>query len=588
VSFRAGGEDWMGDASRIVLETHSGNEGAGHCGSLLIEADDDISFGDGAMISSVTFGRGNTGDVTLRAGGPLSFSGRNSDFYHTGLNLRFFGQYRERNLGGVFSYISPKSSGGSGGDTLLEAGDITFSDGCSIHSVTLGSGSGGNITLRAAGPLSLTGSGGPDIWRGVISSAAYTLGEDSVAGDAGNILVEAGKLTLEDGRVINSTSVVVNGGKSGEAGDVTILVSGEVRLSGTNPFSAPQKTEGSHISSNSGYGDSEGGRIIIRAETLILEEGGYISASTRGTAEGGNVEIRVRDSVRISGYPVTICTEADECMLRPSGIAAASYRSSADTGSGGKISLSAKELILTDSGAITTSTWGGGDAGDINLEVGRLESDNALISSESMSETHGGAAGTITVDADSVRFSDDSAVRTEAVSAGGGKITVTAENPVCLSDSRITTSVRGGSGSGGDIAVSSPEGGEVRFVILNNSRIEANAHEGAGGNIRIVAGHFVQSSESVVEASSEKGIDGSVNIESPGTDIGGDLVILPETLIDAARWMKKPCSARTGEKSSSFVIKGRDAVPTALDDLRASPPMWLENRDKDDKLRRKP
>ncbi|MDM8550211.1 filamentous hemagglutinin N-terminal domain-containing protein [Desulfobacterales bacterium HSG2] len=838
-----GGENSLGDASRIVLETHSGNEGAGHCGSLLIEADDDISFRDGTMISNVTFGRGNTGDVTLRAKGSLSFSGQNGDFYRTGLILRFLGEYRERNSGGIFSYISPKSSGGSGGDTLLEAGDITFSDGCSIHSATLGPGSGGDITLRAAGPVSVSDSVGPDIWRGGISSSAFTPGEGAEVGDAGNILVEAGKLTLEDGRFITSSSVVANGGmKSGKAGDVTILVSGEVRLSGASSFPDSQMAPGSFVSSicedktgdgstgdagkvfleagslilegggtisagthstakggnveirvhdsvrisgkspvicseagecgqgydavsaidagshrsstdagsggkislsaeeliltdsgaistltrgggdagdinlevsrleldneaviasvsesethggaagtitvdadsvrvsdnssmtaeagsggsgritvtaetlileegswiiartlgegdagdinlevsrlesdnNSGISSStmsethggaagtitvgadsvrfsdnsgmttegvsgDGGRITVSAETLIIEEGGGITASTRGTGEGGNIEIRVRDSVRISGESsaMMICTEAGECMRRPSVIAAVSSRFSADAGSGGKISLSAKELILTDSGAIATSTLGGGDAGDINLEVSRLESDSsALISSESASENHGGAAGTITVDADSVRLSDNSAVRTEAVSAGGGKITVTAENSVCLSGSNITTSVQDGSGNGGDIAVSSPDGEGTQFVILNDSGIEANAHEGAGGNIRIVAGQFVQSSDSVVEASSEKGIDGSVNIESPGTDIAGDLVILPETLIDAGHWMKKPCSARTREKSSSFVIKGRDAVSTPFDGWQPSPLMWLENRDEGDK-----
>jgi len=55
-----------------------------------------------------------------------------------------------------------------------------------------------------------------------------------------------------------------------------------------------------------------------------------------------------------------------------------------------------------------------------------------------------------------------------------------------LRDSTINTSVAGGAWTvGGNITI------DPDFIILQNSKIIANAFEGRGGNIRIVAGTFL-------------------------------------------------------------------------------------------------
>jgi len=72
--------------------------------------------------------------------------------------------------------------------------------------------------------------------------------------------------------------------------------------------------------------------------------------------------------------------------------------------------------------------------------------------------------------------------------------------------------------------------------------------------------------ESKVEASSEKGIDGNINIESPDTDVGGNLTVMPATYIDAVKWVKTPCEERAGENVSRFLIKRMDASPTSHED----------------------
>ncbi|QTA91438.1 filamentous hemagglutinin N-terminal domain-containing protein [Desulfonema magnum] len=569
------GENSLRDVSKILLETHSKDEDAGNAGNLLIEAKD-VSFRHGAPVSSLTVGKGNGGDVTIRARDTVSFSGQNSDLYHSLLSLGFFGQYKEHHSGGIFSLISSESNGGCGGDILLEAGDISLANGCSVYSTTLGPGSSGDIVVNAAETVSIKGSGGKDFWVGGINSTAFTPRPGAVVGDAGNISLEAGKLTIEKGGYItSSTAIHAKGMESGKAGDVTIRVRGEVCLSGVNPcgmtssYVVGNPPSGSYISAVSrGTGGTAGeaGNVFLEAESLIIEDGSMISASTSGSSNGGNVEIRVRDSVRVSGIaPVMIYPEGEQPteVYAVSAIDASSKGVLPDAGSGGKISLSAKEVILTDKGKISTSSSGRGNAGDINLDVGglRLEHD-ALISSASVSENHGGSAGTITVEADdSVELFNNSVMITDAVSAGGGKISVNTESSLYLLNSEMSTSVREGIGKGGDISVVNSQS-----VILNHSNIRANAEAGDGGAIFINTENFIKSSDSRVTATSARGNEGTVNIECPYTDVSSGLTVMPGNYLDAGKWAKTPCSKRSAEDMSRFVIRHKDAAPGSPND----------------------
>ncbi|OQX00359.1 MAG: hypothetical protein BWK80_61995, partial [Desulfobacteraceae bacterium IS3] len=138
--------------------------------------------------------------------------------------------------------------------------------------------------------------------------------------------------------------------------------------------------------------------------------------------------------------------------------------------------------------------------------------------------------------------------------------------------SEITTSVKYGTGNGGDISITQPE-----FITLNHSSIIARAYEGKGGNIHLVADQFIRSSGSEVDASSALGIDGNVEIDSPETDIGTSLTVLPVDLLDATRWLPVPCAQRSGQSVSRFVITGPEGVSHRLDDLLPSPPFLPES-----------
>lgn len=111
---------------------------------------------------------------------------------------------------------------------------------------------------------------------------------------------------------------------------------------------------------------------------------------------------------------------------------------------------------------------------------------------------------------------------------------------------------------------------DPQFVVLNNSDIIANAFGGPGGNIRIVANDFVPSADSVIEASSQLGVQGTIAIESPENDLAGQLAKLPSAYLATDDLLPERCSARRSGAESSFVIAGDGGVAPDPDDYLPS------------------
>ncbi|MFQ5936000.1 MAG: hypothetical protein ACE5LB_06305, partial [Acidiferrobacterales bacterium] len=195
------------------------------------------------------------------------------------------------------------------------------------------------------------------------------------------------------------------------------------------------------------------------------------------------------------------------------------------SGSGGSVILSAQDLALASGGSVTASSTGSGLAGDINISL-----------------------------ADSFQ-SDGGLVTTEALAADGGNITLHAPNLVHLANSSITTSVQGGAGAGGNITI------DPAFVVLNNSTIIANAFGGPGGNITIVADNFIPSADSVVQASSQLGLQGAIVIASPENDVAAGIAQLPQQIVDVSGLLPEHCAARRTGAQSSFTVAGRGGLP---------------------------
>jgi large exoprotein involved in heme utilization and adhesion len=146
---------------------------------------------------------------------------------------------------------------------------------------------------------------------------------------------------------------------------------------------------------------------------------------------------------------------------------------------------------------------------------------------------------------------DGASVLTATDRANGGNVTIRSGRLFhLLHDGNVTTSVAGGAGGGGDIQIISP------LMVLDDSRIEANAFGGPGGNITIQASQLIRTPRSVIEASSKESVSGTITITAPNTDVAGSLVVPPETFLDASSQLHEACAARGGRPSSSLIVSG--------------------------------
>jgi hypothetical protein len=109
---------------------------------------------------------------------------------------------------------------------------------------------------------------------------------------------------------------------------------------------------------------------------------------------------------------------------------------------------------------------------------------------------------------------------------------------------------------GGNITI------DPEFVIVQNSQIVANANRGQGGNIQITAGVFLADPTSRVDASSDLGIDGTVDIRAPVTNVSGTIAPLPQDFGRQLELLCGRCAQRLrGGERSSFVLARRDGLP---------------------------
>ncbi len=527
----SGGDDVGGDVEIHVtnlrlksgarLESSADDQARG--GVIRVHASESVAMADDAKISTQSFGTGKAGDIRLEAG--------------------------LKRLGLKNAEISSSNAGtGDAGAVTIDAKESVRLEAASV-TTEANQGMGGTISVTTP-RLSATGGG---------TISAGVRGGDQVGGDvAMNVTI----LELDSSSRIGSSA-------GGEArGGVVRIRADSVRLNG----SAGISTES--------VGSGKAGNIFLKEDlrTLALRNA-KISSSNSGTGDAGSVTIDAGESVILESGSVTteaaqgkggnITIAAPSLSLDSNGTISASVREGIK--GGGKIKLDVTILELGNASRIESATSGEGKGGEVHIRASgsvRLR-DETSVSAKSFGT---GDAGDIFLSAGDTLRMERSAVITGADEADGGNIFINAKSSIHLTDSDITATVGGGEGDGGNIRI------DPEAVILERSRIIANAYAGDGGNIEIVADAFVQSADSEVTASSELGIEGSVEIKASDADVSA-LAALPGTFPDASRWLKTPCSARTGEKVSRLIVEVRDGLPAPLDDWLTSPPLRFDGMD---------
>ncbi len=424
---------------------------------------------------------------------------------------------------------------GSAGKITVHAGQMTVETGGTISTTTFSQGQSGDLVVDADNIIL----DGEDTGFATQSFTPFPA-------NAGNVNINTNNLTLINGAQIRSQT-----GGPGRAGDISIQAE-KIFLSGGSLSGSSSITSQQLALDDIGAGDA--GDINVITRHLEVRNGANINALTVGEGQGGNMSVTAENILLVGDPSILFTGLSNETQ---------------NDGNAGNLAVTAHTLEIRDNARIEASTLFdqitgadqfSGQGGNITVTAHdiSISGEGAGIVAKSTNRNPAATSGRIQVRAnDSIRLEDRGAISVETVLADAGNIDIQVNELLLLrNNSSITTSVAGGEGRGGDIRI------DPVFTILDRgSRIVAQAREGAGGNIRIVSDFFFASPDSLVSASSDLGIDGVVDIESPDTDVISGALELPESFLDAASLLSDRCSARTAKGSSSFIVSGRGGVP---------------------------
>lgn len=291
--------------------------------------------------------------------------------------------------------------------------------------------------------------------------------------------------------------------------------------------------------------------------STIRLTGTDVLTDTSSIGLGGRIEMRARGPIELHNTNIS----ANVTDLRPQSVNGQEQS--------GNIDLSAGNILM-EGGGISALTRGTRSGGNVSLSAAQsvTVSDGAAISASS---TGLGNAGNITINSGPRFLAQNASITTEANQASGGDIVIQAIDSIRFINGRLSTSVLGGPDtSGGNITL------DPAVVTLQNSHILAQAVQGQGGNITIIAGTFLADPTSVISASSQFGLSGAVNIQSPVSSLSGSLATLPQQPLQAQHLLRQRCAAQAGGQLSSLVIAGRDALPAEPGGWLMSPLMFAD------------
>lgn len=502
----------------------------------------------------------------------------------------------------------------SAGAIQIQGNNIRLSDGSVVLSQNRGMLPGGEVIVKASDLLEIIGTNATEtISSGIIS-------ETSGLGSNSPLNVSARGLIIQNGGIIQSRSFSPAPGAA-----INVTASDFIEMTGLSPQTRVFNSIGATTFFTSLFINpaappvrtATAGNINIATRRLSMRDGSTIAALSFGDASAGNIVVNA-DTTELSGF---IRDTIEFIGVMPTSLLGVSYR----RGNSGTIELNTRSLNVQDGGTISTTNLGIGNSGSIRVNAsesmqlssrpgtfsnisstigglgdfrvsglnGTLPSGNAgdvtvntpLLQLNQAGIGVGnygiGAAGTVRINADTIRMTNFGGISAQTEQGEGGNIELNTRLLVMHDRAFITTNAAT-AGDGGNITIANP-----LMIASGNSDIVANAIGGRGGNIRIttqgifgLAFRDLQNPQSVptndITASSGISANGTVEITTPAVDPNSGLVELSENLADSGQQVAQGCSTTQG---SRFVVTGRGGVPiNPLQEVTHAPIVWNDLR----------
>ena len=539
-----------------------------------------------SQVGTILFGSGRSGNINIQSTDFVMLNGSNIP-----------GANRSNNFaGGLLAQVDTLGIGQAGKITV-DTQHLSISNGARVQAATLGIGNAGDIFIQA-NLVQVLGSGS-NRSPSRISTDVY----DSAIGEGGNLTIDTQQLQVRDGGQISSSTFGI-----GKAGNLIVRATNSIDLSGETP-GGNQGFPGGIFAQVDLTGRGNGGDLRIETNRLSISNGSKVQVSTFGIGNAGQLLIKANE---VNVFNTIDATNTFTTVINAS-VSLDPRTTTSPRGNGGSLTLQARNLIVQNGGGVETNTQGEGNAGNLLIQADRievsgtfpnsgkpsqisssvenngsgqggnlkLESERIIISDGgqlSVSSNGNGKAGEMEITTGSMTLRSESQVLAETISGQGGNITFSIRDFLLLREhSRISTNA-GTSQAGGD-------GGNITIkslftlgVLSENSDITANAFTGSGGRVDITAqgifGLQFQSrltSFSDITASSQRGANGTVILNTPNVDPSRGLIALPASLVDASDRISQGCNQRsTAQDPGSFYITGRGGLPQRPGDLPLS------------------
>jgi hypothetical protein len=389
-------------------------------------------------------------------------------------------------------------------------------------------------------------------------SNGAAISSDGNVGSAGAIEIHAGSLAIGGPGLFSTISTRTSA--EGAAGPIDLDLADRLTV-----------REGGQITSDTS-GTGPAGAIRIQANAASIDGGrsfGGIFSQTlqRDGGNAGTISLNLRGGLSITnagqissntfggGNAGRIDVTARSLLISgsPSETGILSEAGSGSTGAAGAVTLAVLgDLTMTSNARIATDTAGSGVAGDVKVKaVGRILVDGSEISSKATNES-AGQTGNLTV----------AAGQAIALSNGGSlsiRNDATAADAAALTRTLLSVSAptirldHGGeitAQSTGNVAASDVD---VRFtdrLVLDPSSITTSANQGDGGDIRIAGGKLLWLDHSEI-ITSVSGVSGN----------GGNISIQADTLVMNTGFIQANTAA-AGASAGNVRVDVQQIVPS--------------------------
>ena len=576
-------------------------QASGNAGTIEIEAQN-LLINNGGQISSLVASVTNAGNINLTIDDSLQINGS--------------GILGERLVSSEISSLGGFGEGNSG-NINIDTNSLSISNLGTINVGTLGAGAAGDITINAVDFVEANeGRIRADVlgsFEGIggniqINTSRLSLGNESLisadveaTGESGNIVINATDSINVNRSIIQAN---ISFGASGNGGNLEIstakfslgegaFISADVFGTGNagniiiNATDFVEASETALIAAGIGFnGEGIGGNLSIDTQRLIVKDEAIISASISGsTGEAGDITINASDSIELfnigsiqanlspdsTGEGGNVFINTQRLTIRETGsITATSF----DNGNAGNLTVNASESIdlsggsETARGGLLVNALGSGNGGDLSISTSRLTiSNDATINvsnfqSRNSVEPGTGEAGTLEIDADVLELNNGALILAATESGAGGNIDLDIGDGITLENNSNISAQAGTNANGGNLNIG------TSFIIAfpGDSNITADAVEGNGGNINISAESLFGIAErplnpftNDINASSEFGLQGNIDINNPAIDPTTGLIDLPESVANASDQISQnPCQQGVG---SQFIVTGKGGLP---------------------------